>query len=271
MGATIGWGAEAELVRPSRCTANGKSSCSRGRRRAVVAQADAQICNLVNTFVSSDILDSLIEALIKPDSSTAGAEYKAAAKVGEWCKAQVADMGGRRLAEDQWDNYSAFVGDKDPRTTMEDEEYLDLIREKLVKIENLMMGRQQRDIEAPLPDGMWGQCTGYAFATATLISQLGAARAHAAASFILNNRGTTDDKIEGCGAIVNSVNSAIENGEIEGLSMAEIDADEMIVVEESVGKALGLTSVVAMIGGVAQTVYLLMEKCHSYDAMAVVV
>merc|ERR1719189_1069797 len=70
-----------------------------------------------------------------------------------------------------------------------------------------------------LPPFMYHQCAGYAYATARLIHTMGSSRGHGAASFILNTRGTVDDKIEGCGALVNAVNAAAKNGEIQDVTV----------------------------------------------------
>merc|ERR1719436_14349 len=106
-------------------------------------------------------------------------------------------------------------------------EYLDALIENMPRFERRRDGSPEDELsQTELPSYMWRQCVGYAYATMRLIEQKGSAGAHGAGDFIVNNRGSSEEKVEGCGAIVNSVNAALEGGEIPGLAVVDDDSEE---------------------------------------------
>merc|ERR1719333_86882 len=76
-----------------------------------------------------------------------------------------------------------------------------------------------------------------------------------------------------CGAVVNSVNDALENGVLEGMHKQE-DGSVMIAASHPDAKQfeqLGLRTISFTLGGVVQAGYLIMKICTSYQSQIAIV
>jgi len=253
------------------------------RRRT--ALADAELCSALNEFVSDNHLEALVATLMSAESTT-DAETSVADEVKNWCIENAAEFFAaqdddyrRRVDKDMMKEYGLELGLSEEEPEGESE-YLDAIIEDMPRFERRREGMEE-ELSVPetdLPPSMWRQCVGYAYATMRLIEQKGSTGAHGAADFIVNNRGSSEEKVQGCGAIVNSVNAALEGGEIQGLAVIPRDDDSeeggatvVAVTDPAIGLSLGLTGIVATVAGVSQTVYSLFEICRSYQALVAIV
>merc|ERR1719461_2109509 len=112
---------------------------------------------------------------------------------------------------------------------------------------------------------MWIQCAGYADATAKVITHMDQ---HGAADIMAANlRGTAQERMEACAAIVNSVNSHLRADEVAGMQVVpQEDGREMVIVMEE--------SLLSMVQGLTITGNLAVQLatstfyiCNSYRTL----
>merc|ERR1712173_486066 len=97
------------------------------------------------------------------------------------------------------------------------EEYFEMVqqiakeRRELAHIRRLT--QETEEDEAELPAQMWQQCAGYAYAINKMVTTIDdGTGSFAAAIFAMNTSGGPSENLSACGAVVNSVNNALENG-----------------------------------------------------------
>jgi len=253
-----------------------------GRRRAeVLATADVALCKNVHTYVREHHLDQLINALV--NGPTQDQEGAVSSSVAEWCATNAASLGGddsRRRVETEWDAYEAMLG-LDLGAQVEDpehgsEEYLAKVHEiakesrRLARLRRLS---QETEEDVELPAEMWQQCAGYAFAINKMVTTIDGTGSFAAAIFAMSTSGGPSENMNACGAVVNSVNDALENGVLEGMHKQE-DGSVMIAASHPDAKQfeqLGLKTISFTLGGVVQAGYLIMKICTSYQSQIAIV
>merc|ERR1712173_22628 len=134
-----------------------------------------------------------------------------------------------------------------------------------------------------LPAEMWQQCAGYAYAIRRMVTTIDdGTGSFAAAIFAMSSGGGPSENIQACGAVVNSVNAALETNALgstdeEGIlsGMASLDDGSVMLSASSPDalqfEALGLKAISFTIGGVVQAGYLIMKICTSYQSQIAIV
>jgi len=256
-----------------------------GRRRAeVLASADVALCTNVHAYVREHHLDKLINALVNGATDTA--EGAVSSSVAEWCATNAAsfntdDDDDRRRVETQWDAYEAMLGLDLGAQVKDDpehgsEEYLTKVHEIANESRRLAHVRrltQQTEEDVELPAEMWQQCAGYAFAINKMVTTIDGTGSFAAAIFAMSTSGGPSENMNACGAVVNSVNDALENGVLEGMHKQE-DGSVMIAASHPDAlqfEQLGLKTISFTIGGVLQAGYMIMKICTSYQSQIAIV
>jgi len=117
--------------------------------------------------------------------------------------------------------------------------------------------RRQENDDDELDKASFRQCQGYALMTVNLLRHnfmMGAA------TMVSTNTGSPKERIMGCGAVVNSVNAAIENGKILGVY---IDGGQFKTKSSKIAQIFIKTVPIAVAG-----VFTLFGVCKSYAALA---
>merc|ERR1719463_1016430 len=264
-----------------------------GRRRTVggEAHADEALCTNIHNYVRDNHLDEMISALVTGPTES---EDHVISSVATWCSSNAASLytdDSRRRVESQWDAYEAMLG-LDLGALDEDfqhgsEEYLEKVKQiakdsrELVHIRRLT---QQTGEDLELPAEMWQQCAGYTYAIQKMVTTIDdGTGGFAAAIFAMSTSGGPSENISACGAVVNSVNAALEKGvlgtideETKLLSGMTSLEDGSVVVAASSPDALhfeelGLKAMTFTIGGVVQAGYMIMRICNSYQSQIAIV
>jgi len=160
------------------------------------------------------------------------AKVEMAEAILTWCQER-ADGVARRRADGgagEWNIFAKSVRDDlteigiDLQGNLADSEaYLDSVR-RLAE-SNEFMSRRRIDSVDLLPEGEYNQCAAYSHFTAQLIGNL----AHnGAAEMILNK-----DKVNGCGAIVNSVNAALKSDALPHVQVITLNGQEVAVTDDA--------------------------------------
>jgi len=265
------------------------------RRVEAVAHADVALCTNVHNYVRDNHLDKMISALV--NGPTTDAEEHVISSVATWCATNAAsfadadDDDSRRRVESQWDAYEAMLGlDLGAQAKLEhgSEEYLEKVHQiakesrELAHIRRLTQETEEDEVE--LPAEMWQQCAGYAYAINKMVTTIDdGTGSFAAAIFAMSTSGGPSENLTACGAVVNSVNNALENGvlgtideETKLLSGMTSLEDGSVVVAASSPDALhfeelGLKAMTFTIGGVMQAGYMIMRICNSYQSQIAIV
>jgi len=229
-----------------------------GRRRAEeVAFADTDLCLAINELVSDQYFEELIETIGELGSNDK-TEGEVASAVGAWCHERAARRRlGEISAQEEWQIYESEMESVKPGDRS------GLTMRHWANSTGFENRRNQRRMGENVPSTLWMQCVGYAYAASKMIE---AGQTNGAASFIVNNRGLGGDRVNGCAAIVNSVNYGIDHGFVEGVAFND-DMAVMTLPDEGLVAQLGLQSVVLS----AATVYVVLHKCISYTALAAIV
>jgi hypothetical protein len=255
---------------------------AQNRRAEVLATADVALCTNVHSYVREHHLDQLINALV--NGETANAEGTVSSSVASWCatNASFDDDDSRRRVESQWDAYEAMLGldlgaqDQDPEHGSP--EYLEMVHQTAKesrRLANLRRLSQQTEEDVELPAEMWQQCAGYAFAINKMVTTIDdGTGSFAAAIFAMSTSGGPEENMNACGAVVNSVNAALDNGVLgEGMHKQE-DGSVMIAASHPDAlqfEQLGLSTISFTIGGVVQAGYMIMKICTSYQSQIAIV
>merc|ERR1719499_2483210 len=270
-------------------------TCMIGRRRTIdgetMARADEALCTNIHNYVRDNHLDEMVSALVT--GPTTESEEHVISSVATWCSSNAASLytdDSRRRVESQWDAYEAMLGlalgalDEDLQHGSE--EYLEKVKQIAKESREMVLRRrltQQTGEDVELPAEMWQQCAGYAYAIQKMVTTIDGTGAFAAAIFAMNTSGGPSENLSACGAVVNSVNNALENGvlgtideETKLLSGMTSLEDGSVVVAASSPDALhfaelGLKAMTFTIGGVVQAGYMLMRICKSYESQIAIV
>jgi len=227
-----------------------------GRRRVEIgdaykqerAEMDAFLCDTIHSHLtSSDLRSKLLIQEAETDGSSNGEISITAEDIAEDVFQHCKDLAAAAPPSE------FYTGPIEAPEKAEgfDQWYLDL----LVEAAGNDVDRRREEIQL---DEVWfRQCQGYALMTAELLKKHFVQGAAAMAS---TNTGSPIERIAGCGAIVNSVNSAIKNDKIPGVY---VDGGQVVTKDPDVARLFLGTAAVAVTG-----IFTLFSTCTSYAALA---
>jgi len=228
-----------------------------------MAEEDAQLCDAIEAYIDETYMNEILSTL--QEGGMSALEEEIAEDVSQWCMGN-SEESARRRTDAQQEDQSWHESETIEHGSAD---YVELIKYRF----ETNQGERRRSDTPEISSEMWMQCAGYAIGIAKVISHL---HQHGAADIMIANlRGSAEERVEACGAIVNSVNYHLRQNEIPGMQvMPQEDGSEMIVVMDeslltTMQGILGPSAMAMITGNLAlQLAEFMFYMCHSYEALA---
>jgi len=267
------WSVEAVCM--GACTCGGCEVCvagcdngnNNGRRRVTTREQaklslyddilNSDLCNDVSTKFAGEFVNDFVQTLITPGSNKPGLAALTD-KMATWCGSQQQ----RRLDGTTMEAYNEIRLEEVARRRALGQRVNDTTR-KFGWFMNFLNGNER------VPSQAYKACTVYARVLEKLEnSDAGSLEAEkAAVDFGAMANGDGEEKLEGCGSVVDVANGFLRSGKVPGLSVVKSEEDqEIIVVDKSspLAATFGgmLTAVTLASGAVAMK---LIELCTYFE------